>query len=131
MQRENVSLHSTRVERPARQDYAGAIWLLQAFSGILLIPLLVLHMVAHHFVVEGGLREFEQVIDYISNPAIFVITLLFLVVVTVHAAYGVRAILIDLRPSAASRRVINWVLLILAVAAIIYGIWLEITIANL
>lgn len=112
-------------------DRSGAMWLVQAFSGILLVPLLLLHMVAHHFVVEGGLREFQQVIDYISNPAIFVITLIFLVVVTIHAALGLRAILIDLRPSVSARRVIDWVLIVASVAAIIYGIWLEITIANL
>jgi succinate dehydrogenase hydrophobic anchor subunit len=70
-------------------------------------------------------------VDYISNPAIFVITLIFLVVVTIHAALGLRAILIDLQPSASVRRVIDWVLIVVSVAAIIYGIWLEITIANL
>lgn len=113
------------------QDRSGALWLVQAFSGILLVPILLLHMVAHHFVVEGGLREFQQVVDYISNPAIFVITIIFLVVVTIHAALGLRAILIDLRPSASVRRGIDWVLIVASVAAIIYGIWLEITIANL
>lgn len=114
-----------------QQDSSGALWLVQAFTGILLVPILLLHMVAHHFVVEGGLREFQQVVDYISNPAIFTITIIFLVVVTVHAALGLRAILIDLRPSASTRQIINWVLIIASVAAIIYGIWLEITIANL
>lgn len=114
-----------------QQDRSGALWLVQAFSGILLVPILLLHMVAHHFVVEGGLREFQQVVDYISNPAIFVITIIFLVVVTIHAALGLRAILTDLRPSASVRRVINWVLIVASVAAIVYGIWLEITIANL
>ncbi len=112
------------------QDRSGAMWLVQAITGILLVPILLLHMVAHHFVVEGGLRDFQQVVDYISNPAIFGITIIFLIVVTVHAALGLRAILIDLRPSVSVRRVINWVLIIASVAAIIYGIWLEITIAN-
>lgn len=107
------------------------MWLVQAITGILLVPILLLHMVAHHFVVEGGLRDFQQVVDYISNPAIFGITIIFLIVVTIHAALGLRAIIVDLRPSASVRRVVNWVLIIASVAAIIYGIWLEITIANL
>lgn len=117
--------------RRAGPDRSGAVWLLQAFTGILLVPLLLLHMVAHHFVVEGGLREFEQVVDYISNPAIFVISIIFLLVVTVHAVLGLRAILVDLRPSPAARRLIDWTLIVAAAITIIYGIWLEITIANL
>ena len=41
-------------------------------------------MVAHHFVVEevGGLRTYAQVLDYIANPVMFVIEIVFLVVVT-------------------------------------------------
>jgi len=112
-------------------DRSGAVWLLQAFTGILLVPLLLLHMVAHHFVVEGGLREFEQVVEYISNPAIFVISIIFLIVVTVHAVLGLRAILVDLRPSPATRRLIDWTLIVVGVVAIVYGIWLEISIAGL
>lgn len=117
--------------RKIRQDASGAIWLVQAFSGILLVPLLLLHMVAHHFIVEGGLRDFDQVVDYISHPAIFVTTIFFLIVVTAHAALGLRAILIDLRPSPGVRRFIDGALLVLSIAAVIYGIWLEVTIANM
>ena len=113
------------------QDRSGAIWLIQAFSGLLLIPILVLHMVAHHFVVEGGLREFRQVVAYISNPAIFAITIIFLFVVTIHAVFGLRAIVLDLRPSVSRRRAIEWALAVIAVVAILYGLWLEITIAGL
>lgn len=114
-----------------RQDRSGAIWLIQAFSGLLLVALLLLHMVAHHFIVEGGLREFRQVVDYASHPAIFAITIIFLIVVTVHTVLGLRAILIDLRPSLAARRSIDWLLLAIGVAIIIYGIWLEFIIARL
>lgn len=109
---------------------AGALWLVQAFSGFLLVALLLLHMIAHHFVVEGGLRDFDQVIDYISSPAIFVITIFFLVVVTIHALLGVRAIVLDMSLSPGTVRVVNWVLLIVGVAAVVYGIWLEIAIIN-
>lgn len=128
---QSISSRQNSVSRPIRQDRAGAIWLVQAFSGVLLVPLLLLHMVAHHFVVEGGLREFDQVIAYIRNPAIFVISIIFLVVVTAHAAFGMRAILVDLRPGPGARRIIDWVVLIAALVAIIYGIWLEITIAGM
>lgn len=128
---QTVNSRQDSVNRPLRQDRSGAIWLIQAFSGALLIPLLLLHMIAHHFIVEGGLREFDQVIDYISNPAIFVISIIFLLVVTAHAALGLRAILVDLRPTPGARRVIDWVLFVAAILAIVYGVWLEITIATM
>ena len=107
---------------------AGALWLVQAFTGLLLVLLLLLHMVAHHFVVEGGLRNFEQVVDYVSNPAIFVITIFFLVVVTIHAVLGTRAILMDLGLGRGAQRAVNWLMVIAGVAIIAYGVWLEIAI---
>ena len=109
---------------------AGAIWLVQAFSGFLLVALLALHMIAHHFVVEGGLRNFEQVIDYISNPAIFGITIFFLIVVTIHSLLGLRAIVLDMSLSPGTVRIVDWVFVVVGIAAVVYGIWLEITIIN-
>ena len=47
--------------RAGRRGPAGALWLVQAISGLLLVLVLGLHMVAHHFVVEGGLRDYAQV----------------------------------------------------------------------
>lgn len=120
-----------RQAQMTRNSPAGALWLIQAFSGVLLIPLLLLHMVAHHFVVEGGLRNFQQVIDYVSNPAIFVITIIFLIVVTIHAMLGLRAIIMDLNLSQGTQRVVDWILIVVSIGAIVYGIWLEITIVNL
>lgn len=115
----------------SKQDRAGAIWLVQAFTGVLLVLLLLLHMVAHHFIVEGGLREFQQVIDYIRNPAIFIISIIFLIVVGVHAMLGLRAVIIDMRPSASTRKIIDWAIAMITVAIIAYGVWLEVTIAGM
>ncbi|MCA9970818.1 MAG: hypothetical protein KC425_11420 [Anaerolineales bacterium] len=115
-------------QRAARGGLAGAFWLVQALSGILLVLLLLLHMVAHHFVVEGGLRDFQQVLAYVSNPAIFVIEVVFLIVVTVHALLGVRAVLLDLGLNARQTTAVNWTLLIVGAATLVYGIWLAIAI---
>jgi succinate dehydrogenase hydrophobic anchor subunit len=95
-------------------------------SGLLLILLLGLHMIAHHYVVEGGLRTFADVLDYVRNPIIFVLEVLFLLVVTPHAILGLRAIILDLGPSKQAVTVINWVLGIVGVAATAYGIWLAV-----
>lgn len=109
---------------------AGALWLVQAFTGLLLVLLLLLHMVAHHFVVQGGLRNFDQVVDYVSNPAIFFITILFLIVTSIHAMLGVRAILMDFGLGRGAQRAVNWLLALAGVATIVYGVWLEIAIIS-
>lgn len=118
-------------EKPVRRDFASAIWAMQAVTGLLLILLLGLHMIAHHFVVEGGLRTFQDVIDYISNPVIFVLELLFLIVVVPHAMLGLQAIILDLGPSESAQRTIIWVLRLVAILVLGYGIWLAIALQRL
>jgi succinate dehydrogenase / fumarate reductase membrane anchor subunit len=110
---------------------AGAIWLLQVVSGALLILVLGLHMVAHHFVVEGGLRDFADVVAYISNPLIYVIELVFLVVVTIHAMLGLRAILLDLGPGESAIRAINWLLTLVGIGIVAYGVWLGVSLQGM
>ncbi len=116
-----------------RQDRsrAGALWLIQAISGLLLVALLGLHMVAHHFVVEGGLRDFQEVLAYVSNPVIFFLEVVFLVVVTTHAMLGLRAIVRDLNLSATAARTADWILALVGAAALIYGVWLAVAIQQL
>jgi succinate dehydrogenase hydrophobic anchor subunit len=118
-------------QRAARPGAAGALWLVQALSGLLLVVLLGLHMIAHHFVVEGGLRNFAEVIDYMSNPTIFFLEVLFLLVVTPHALLGLRAIILDLNPGARAQRAADWALAIVGGVAIVYGIWLAVAIQRL
>jgi succinate dehydrogenase / fumarate reductase membrane anchor subunit len=99
-------------------------WFWQAVTGLALLLLLGLHMIAHHFVVEGGLRDFQQVVEYLSNPLIVVTELAFLVTVVVHAVLGVRAILFDLGLSARTERAITYAGVIVGVLTILYGVWL-------
>jgi len=106
----------------------GWLWLIQALSGLLLILLLALHMIANHFVVEGGLRTYADVVAYLSNPIIFVWEIVFLVAVTLHAALGVRAVFLDLGPSPRAERMINRFLAVLSAVAISYGIWVTLRI---
>ena len=116
---------------PAGAGRAGTLWLVQAVSGLLLVFLLLLHMVAHHFVVEGGLRNFQDVIAYVSNPLIFSIEILFLLVVTTHAVLGLRAIVLDFSPGKGSLRTADILLTIFGIAAASYGIWLAVSIQGL
>jgi succinate dehydrogenase hydrophobic anchor subunit len=121
----------TLEQMAAQRDRSGSMWLVQAISGIFLVGLLGVHMIAHHFVVEGGLRDFQQVLDYVANPVVMVIEILFVIIATIHALLGVRAILIDLRPSAGAMRAIEWGLRFFALIAIVYGIYLALALQRL
>jgi succinate dehydrogenase hydrophobic anchor subunit len=99
-------------------------WRWTAWSGVALLVLVTVHMVAHHFVVKqvGGLRTYHQVLEYIGNPWIFTIESIFLVVVTIHAMLGLRSVLFDLGLSAPVKRWLNKGLVALAVVTIAYGL---------
>jgi len=102
----------------------GLQWLVQAISGFALTALLGLHMIANHFVVEGGLRTYRDVLAYLSNPAIFVLEVIFLLMVVPHAFLGLRAVLLDLGPKPRTVRVLDAVLIALGTATLLYGITL-------
>ena len=118
-------------EMAAQRDRAGSLWLVQAFSGLFLVIILGLHMIAHHFVVEGGLRDYQQVLDYVANPLVFGVEVLFVILATVHALLGVRAIALDTRPSVGAIRVINWTLAVVGAVTIAYGLWLAVSLQRL
>ena len=117
-----------RRPRPAR---TARDWRITSLTGVALIALLIVHMVGHHFVVEsvGGLRSYDQVLDYISHPAIFTIESLFLLFVTVHAMLGLRGVLLDLDPPTWLFRWIDGGLTALGLATLAYGYFLLGTLA--
>jgi succinate dehydrogenase hydrophobic anchor subunit len=108
------------------------IWRATAYSGVGLLALITVHMVAHHFVVEGtgGLRTYEQVLDYVASPVILLVELLFLVFVTVHAMLGLRSVLFDLATGDRARGWISRGLLALGAATVAYGFVLVLTLAS-
>lgn len=107
------------------QKHRGSLgWIAQAISGVLLILLAGLHMIAQHFVVKDGLRNFEEARSYLANPVILPLEVGFLVVVTVHALLGVRAVLFDLGLSAATEKRITQAFWVIGSLTIVYGLWL-------
>lgn len=108
--------------RPARSQ--TRVWRVTAVTGVALLALLTVHMVAHHFVVEsvGGLRTYDQVLDYVANPLMFAIESLFLVVVTVHAMLGLRSVLFDVATGDRARAWISRGLVALGVLTVAYGL---------
>jgi succinate dehydrogenase hydrophobic anchor subunit len=108
------------------------VWRATASTGVALVLLITVHMVAHHFVAQatGGLRSYRQVLEYLANPVIFTIELLFLVVVTVHAMLGVRSVLFDLATGERARAWISRALVVLGVVTVGYGVTLIVTLAS-
>lgn len=113
-----------------RERSSSWSWILQALTGVLLVVLLGLHMVVQHFVVKGGLRNYQQVVEYLSNPFVFLLEVAFLIVVTWHALLGVRAILLDLGLTPATERKWTAALTVIGLVMITYGIWLSATIVS-
>ncbi len=120
--------------RPARSRGGGtSIWRLTAGSGVALIVLIAAHMVANHFVVEsvGGLRSYDQVVEYLANPVMLAVEIAFLIVVTIHAMLGLRSVIFDLTGDDRRRRMIDRGLVALGVLTIAYGLVLVLTLASM
>jgi succinate dehydrogenase / fumarate reductase membrane anchor subunit len=118
------------MNKPVRERAGSWSWILQALTGALLLILQGLHMFVQHFVVEGGLRNYQQVVQYLSNPFVFALEVAFLIIVTWHALLGVRAVLLDLGLKPVTERRLSTVLTIIGVIAVVYGIWLSVTIVS-
>lgn len=107
---------------------AGMWWLVKAVTGVLLVVFLGMHLVAQHFLVPGGLRDFAAVVSYLRNPIALVAELGLLAAVVTHAALGVRAVLVDVLPSAVAVRRASWVLGGAAAGALGYGVALTLAV---
>jgi len=107
-------------------------WWWTALTGAALLVLLAFHMVAHHFVVDsvGGLRSYEQVLDYIANPIMFTIECFLVLTVTIHGLLGLRGVLLDLGIGTKARRRTDVALWILGIVTVAYGFFLVGTLAS-
>ncbi len=105
---------------------SARVWRWTVGTGLALLVLAGAHMIAHHFVVHqtGGLRTYQQALDYIGHPAILAIECAFLVVVVIHAMLGLRGILqdLDLELGARARRRVDRGLWALGSVTVAYGL---------
>ena len=125
-----VQEDGTGTEAAGRQPPPTIIWLAQVVSGVLLLVLMTIHMVAQHFVVEGGLRTYQDVVAWIRNPVMFAIEALLLLTVTVHGIAGVHAVLLDFGLRGRAEQIAERVLRGVAAVTVVYGLWLLATIAS-
>lgn len=105
------------------------LWLLQVRTGVLLLVLVTVHMIANHFVAPGGLRSYDEVVQYVTHPLVLAIEVAFLVIVTAHALLGVRAVLLDRGPDGRTTRRLNRAALAVGTATVAYGLGLLLLIA--
>ncbi len=98
-------------------------WVWQALSGLLLVVLLAVHLIINHFA-AGGLLTYQQVVDYLSNPWVLTLEILFLATVIFHALAGVRALVLDSGVSAKTARGVTIALTLLGLLLFGYGLWL-------
>lgn len=121
-----------RAAGPSGHGGGGWGWGLQVVTGAALLVLVVVHLVAQHFVVDapGGLRDHASVLAYLGNPVIVVVESLFLVAVTWHAMLGVRSILLDLGLGPIGRRRVTVGVSALGLVTLGYGFWMIATLAG-
>jgi succinate dehydrogenase hydrophobic anchor subunit len=112
---------ATRWRRRHRPTFA---WTAQVVTGVLLLVLLTVHMVAQHFLVPEGLRGYAQVVAWLRNLVVSTLEALLLVAVSWHAMAGVHAIMLDLGLRGHTERIVAAVLGYVMVATILYGLWL-------
>lgn len=107
------------------------LWLLKIFSGGLIIILLLVHFIVNHFVAEGALLTWTDVISYYANPWIVLMEIIFLVVVISHGLVGLRSVILDLKPSPRIQGMIDILLIAIGLVSTGYGIWLALAVASL
>jgi len=106
----------------AKEPEPTAAWLWQVFTGVGLVVLLGLHMVANHFIAKGGLRDYAAVVSYLRNPLILALEVLFLICVTAHALLGVRAIFLDFGMTELAEKRLTKILNVVGVLTVGYGL---------
>jgi len=103
------------------------LWFIKALTGVLVIVILFTHFIVNHFVAPNGLLTYAEVLKYYQNPIIPIMEILFVVFVVSHSLIGLRGIILDLKPSRSLLTAINWVFTAVGAVAIIYGVWLILT----
>jgi succinate dehydrogenase hydrophobic anchor subunit len=108
------------------------IWLIKIATGPLLVLVIGLHFAVNHYLgsMSSGLMTYEDVIAYYQNPIIPIIEIVFLATVVTHCLIGLRGIILDMNPSRNVLNIVTWLMVILGVFSVGYGVWLAFAIAS-
>ncbi len=113
-----------------KKGEGALLWLAKILTGVLLIVVIIIHQIANHLIVEGGLMTYADVVVYFQNPIIVAMEIFFVIFVVAHALMGLRSVILDLNPSRAALTIVNWLFVLLGSGAILYGIYLALEIAS-
>ncbi len=124
-----TTLTSSSGRRPGENTW---IWLIKIATGPLLVLVIILHFAVNHYMgsMSSGLMTYNDIIAYYQNPIIPTIEIVFLATVVTHCLIGLRGIIIDMNPSRKVLNAVTWLLVILGVFSVGYGIWLALAIAS-
>jgi succinate dehydrogenase hydrophobic anchor subunit len=99
-------------------------WLMQAGLGILLVFLLGVHLIVNHWLAPQSLLTYADVVRYYDISGIAWMEIIFLTVVVTHCMLGLHSIVLDLNLRPSITRSVTWLLILLGVTGMIYGVWL-------
>ncbi len=105
------------------------LWAIKLATGVLIVVLLLIHFIVNH-TAQQGLLNYADVVAYYSSPAIVAMELVFLAAVVSHALIGLRGVILDLDPPAKLMSTIDWIMVIVGIGAVVYGISLALVIAS-
>ena len=108
------------------------IWLVKMVTGPLLILVLILHLIVNHYIgsLPSGLMTYKDIVQYYQHPIIPAIEILFVATVVTHSLIGLRGIILDMNPSRRVLSAVTWILSLLGIGSVLYGIWLALRIAS-
>ncbi len=108
----------------------GLLWLTKQVTGVMVFALIIIHLIVNHLVAETGLLSYTEVVRYLANPWIAFMESTFLIIVICHSLLGLRSVLLDFNPSHKLMKSVDSILVIIALVASAYGIWLTITVGS-
>ena len=92
-------------------------WFLHRVSAVLIAVLIVLHLWERHYGAFGKVVTFENTVERLQNPVMFVLAVIFAAVVVYHTLNGLRAIILDLGIGEKTRTIVNWAFLLGGIGA--------------
>ena len=107
------------VVRPATGLWA---WLLQRVTAVLIFIALGAHIWVIHYDVVGADITYKSVLHRFGSPWLVTMDVALLATGVYHALNGLRAIIFDFGLSAKAQRTITWVLVLVGVLALLFGI---------
>lgn len=129
---------------PKHQSRSALWWVLQRISGFFLFFFLLFHMLINHYLsallpadrAAFGVASFEAVqwkmqYTFSGIPLYLVISFCFVTVLIFHMLNGFRTVTMDVTTNQTLRKLIAIFLVLIGLVAIVYTLWLNLTVASI